>query len=349
MKKVAVLYQGLAAPLIDGVLKPMKPGGYADSGADLAFSLKSMGLPIVTPTPFPEERVDKDWVFPDTHEGIREALALGAQILWLNTVLYDSHPIIKFQGKGLEIIGQPVHIVDTYDNKWLANELLRNHDIPVPDAWLIEENDPDSYDDDWFFPMVLKPIRGRGSQGVVVVNDPQALKSESKNMFKSKLFGTKIYAETYLSGREITLSVMPPGSYTIDGRKVVKDKYWCLSPILRFNHLKGIAPYSGNIAVVKNSRIFKPSETSVDQLNQVMTSCEKAANLVGAKAPIRIDCREDEKGRFYLFDLNLKPNMTGSSRRHRKDQDSLTAIAAKNIGWSYNDLNINIFHQKWLL
>ena len=35
---IVVLYQAIQAPVIDGVRKPMKPGGYSDSGADIAYT-----------------------------------------------------------------------------------------------------------------------------------------------------------------------------------------------------------------------------------------------------------------------------------------------------------------------
>ncbi|CAG8856436.1 2728_t:CDS:1, partial [Gigaspora margarita] len=46
---VAILYQALQPPIIDGIRKPLKPGGYSDSGADIAYSLRSDNIPIVTP------------------------------------------------------------------------------------------------------------------------------------------------------------------------------------------------------------------------------------------------------------------------------------------------------------
>ena len=36
----AVLYQKHKPPMIDGIDKPLKSGGYSDSGADISFSLK---------------------------------------------------------------------------------------------------------------------------------------------------------------------------------------------------------------------------------------------------------------------------------------------------------------------
>lgn len=78
---VAVLYQAQAPPVIDGIRKPMKPGGYADSGADIAHELRRLGLPVVTPVAVPTAARDLDWVFPDTAAGIAQARAAGAHVL----------------------------------------------------------------------------------------------------------------------------------------------------------------------------------------------------------------------------------------------------------------------------
>ena len=79
--KVAVLYQAAAAPEVDGIVKPMKDGGYADSGADIAYALKKQNIDIVTPVNGPELNKDLDWVFPDTEEGIQAAIDKGATIV----------------------------------------------------------------------------------------------------------------------------------------------------------------------------------------------------------------------------------------------------------------------------
>ena len=142
---------------------------------------------------------------------------------------------------------------------------------------------------------------------------------------------------------------MPPGEYRFNESDVEKKDYWCLPPVWRYNHQSGIAPYSGNVAVVKNSRVLLGHEIDAIGLEMTIKHCEKAASLIGAKAPVRIDCRADDQGNFFLFDVNLKPNMTGASRVHRQDQDSLTTMAANAIGWSYGQLIVNILRQGWVL
>lgn len=347
MKKIAILYQAGPAPTVEGVTKPMKQGGYSDSGADLAFALLKSEKKVATPVNAPRENVDKDWVFPDTEDGINSALEQKVKILWLNTVLYADHPIQKFKNKGLEIIGQDPEMVEIYDNKWTTNQLLSENNIPIPEAFIIHKGTINLSQIPFSFPLILKPIRGRGSQGVTFIEGEKELKSGLENMFESNLFGTSVFVESYLSGDEITVTIMPPGSYNLNGKKQLFEKHWCLPPVLRFNHQNGIAPYSGNVAVIHNSRVLSAKERRQSNIQKVLSHCAQAAAILKVKAPIRIDCRADQAGTYYLFDLNLKPNMTGNIRISREDQNSLSALAASAMGWSYTDLVLNIFDQKW--
>ena len=127
--KIAVLYQKNEAPVSGGLKKPMKPGGYRDSGADIAFCLRENGMPVAVPAEEPDVFEDLDWVFPDTEAGIARALAAGADTLWLNTVLYDGHPIERFGG--VYVVGQAPADAAVYDNKFRVNARLRAAGFPV--------------------------------------------------------------------------------------------------------------------------------------------------------------------------------------------------------------------------
>ena len=92
---IAILYQVKEPPQVGNIRKPMKEGGYSDSGSDLAYELKKNGYNLITPVENPDEKNNIDWVFGDDEEGITKAINMGADVLWLNTVLYDGHPIEK--------------------------------------------------------------------------------------------------------------------------------------------------------------------------------------------------------------------------------------------------------------
>ncbi|GAA5220690.1 ATP-grasp domain-containing protein [Membranihabitans marinus] len=346
MDKIAILYQFQPAPQRQGLIKPMKPGGYADSGADIAFELIKNGWNIITPVDEPKVWKDSDWVFPDHREGIQDAIKKGSNILWLNTVLHSRHAILDNLHKDIRIIGHLPSLVDEYDNKWTTSQWLKSQNIPTPNSILIKEEDKNS-EFDIRFPVVLKPILGRGSQGVLMVANAMALKEKLIEVFSSKRFGSSIYLEEFLTGQEITITVMPAGKYRYKSSTEYIEKPWCLPVVTRFNHHRGIAPYNGVVAVVQNSRLLDVSQQNTKEVQDAVICCEKVGHLLKIRAPIRIDCRADDTGKFYLFDINLKPNMTGPSREHRLNQDSLTSLAASGLGWTYTDLLENIIRQSW--
>lgn len=369
---VAILYQALQPPIIDGIRKPLKPGGYSDSGADIAYSLRSDNIPIVTPVDNPNPTSDLDWVFPDTEEGISAAISKGAKTLWANTILFNTHPLnhMSFR-EDIKLVGHLPSNVHKYDNKWFTNELIKNNGILVPHAILIGSSTNNGIyrlNDITLdilnkkgirFPAVVKPIRGRGSQGVKKVNSIEQMKEHAEKLLSTRTvidgqycfeYGDTLILEEYLEGEEITATIMPPGMYDINFKNVTLNKYWHLPLVKRFNHNNGIAPYSGVVAVIENSTLISNEEAQNPIYKQVAQDCEKAAQIMRPLAPIRIDCRRiaPEKP-FALFDINMKPNMTGPGRPGRNIQSSLSCIAANGIGWKYPDLLKAMLRQAWLI
>ncbi|MCG8371000.1 MAG: hypothetical protein MJA32_10865, partial [Proteobacteria bacterium] len=160
-------------------------------------------------------------------------------------------------------------------------------------------------------------------------------------------YGELVILEEFLPGKEITLTVMPPGGYGLRGAEVSKSNYWAMPVVERFNHRDGIAPYSGVVAVTGNSALLRTGTECDDHLARLVRECERAAEFIRGKAAIRIDCRATAQGDFRLFDVNMKPNMTGPGRPGRDRQDSLSCIAARAIGWEYKDLIFNLLRQSW--
>ncbi len=346
MNKIAILYQADCPPAVNGIKKPMKPGGYSDSGADIAHALSNHGLSVVPYVQEPRIENDLDWVFPDTKEGIQLALNKGARTIWLNTVLYTGHPIEQFFDEDIEFVGQFPKTVDAFDDKLMTNRLLKENGLPIPDSEVIDRNSLLN-DLEMAYPFIIKPIRGRGSQGVSLVKTQAELKSKLDELLDLTIYGTSFYIEKYLIGQEITITVMPPGNYQFGNKPEFKGHYWGLPAVKRTNHIDGVVPYNGTVAVINNSIVLGENELNDKSIYDINMQCEKAATLVRAKAPIRIDCRKDESGEYYIFDLNMKPNMTGPSRLNRQDQDNLSSLAAQKVGWEYKDLVINMVNQKW--
>lgn len=327
--------------------KPRKDSGYADSGADIAYTLNTSGFGIITPNQVPSTTYDLDWVFGDDNKQINSALDRGADTFWLNTVLFKEHPITCLEGSGICMVGQDPKMVDRYDDKYFTNRTLASLGFPVVVPTLLEL-DQDIHDfSSLEYPLVIKPIRGRGSQGVRLIENPNMLYAFIKEELVLGRFGTKFLTEPFLPGEELTVSVMPPGEYLFDKKTKSMNDPWCLPVIQRTGHNKGVVPYNGVTEVVKNSRLINNSAKDQIKIDKLKQDCVGVAKHICIRAPIRIDCRADKKGDYRMFDVNLKPNLTGKGRPGRENQDGLTTMAARGIGWTYKDLILNILTQRW--
>jgi len=60
VQTTAIIYQVKPPPIKDGIQKPMKPGGYSDSGADIACELAKNDIEIITPVNNPDIETDLD-------------------------------------------------------------------------------------------------------------------------------------------------------------------------------------------------------------------------------------------------------------------------------------------------
>ena len=352
---VAILYQALPPPLIDGLRKDAKPGGYSDGGADIAYALRVAGVDVVTPAVSPDPRTALDWVFPDTAAGIDAAGQAGASILWANTVLFAGHPLENALAD-FAIVGQHPAAMQAFDDKFETNRMLADAGLPVAQSFLLsrtactnvvglDDVEQACIDREMAFPLIVKPVRGRGSQGVTLVDDIDALRQAADALIDAATFGDMLMVEAFLAGDEMTVTVMPPAAPRPDG--VLLPTHWALRPVYRFDQHGGVAPYNGDVPVTANSVAIDAQRLRDPTIEAMIEHCVAAAALVDARTAIRIDCRADPQGMFKLFDLNMKPNMTGPGRPGRDDQDCLSAIAARADGWRYVDLLQAMLAARW--
>lgn len=151
--------------------------GYRDSSADIAFTLrKQAGIKVLTPSESPDPGEHTGWSFPDTESGILSALRRGATHLWANTILFAEHPLQVSAAVGgwegrVWVVGQAPRVVEAGDDKAFVNDLLRGEGgFTMPRSWMFGVGDGG-----WRerlaglglpYPVVGKPVRGRGSYGV---------------------------------------------------------------------------------------------------------------------------------------------------------------------------------------
>lgn len=285
------------------------PTGYQDSGADIAYVLQEKGFRVITPSTSPDPYDDEGWCFPDSESGILAAVRQGATHLWTNTILFSSHPLqtssaLREYGPHLRIVGPHPGMVDRFDDKAYLNDKLRERGgFTFPRSWLVKASDDidclvDSLDREKQFPIVGKPVRGRGSHQVKVCHDAANLRSHITTILQES---PVIMLEEFLSGEEVTITVMPPSDNC--------PRYWSLPPVTRFNPDGEIAPYNGSVAVMRNSQVVTEEDMMQDHsYSAVQRQCERVAELIQTASPIRIDARRFSEGSpFALFDINMKP------------------------------------------
>ncbi|KAJ9107409.1 hypothetical protein QFC21_000859 [Naganishia friedmannii] len=320
-------------------------------------------LPKHDQTHLPLETDEASWSFPDNEEGIKAAIARGANVLWMNTVLHRNHPLFKLykpeqldstDASSMRFVGQLPEHADDYDDKVAVNPWLAKTD----DKQILTDGFPKSIvlshettcTEEGFreavkdiqahlgLPCVLKPPRGRGSMGVNVVHTVEQLRGHMTTLFKDC---PVILAEEFLSGEEITISVMPPGEY--DEPVGTQLTHWTLPIVIRSQHINDVTPYSGVQAVSLNSAAITPERYLEDkaEYEKVERRVKRAGEIMGTRAVVRIDCRRNRQGEFKLFDVNMKPNASGPGRPGRDDWTSLVAMSAQAIGWDYSTLLVN--------
>lgn len=247
------------------------------------------------------------WSFPDTEEGIYSAVQQGVTHFWANTILFSSHPLqtsdrLTPLAERVYVVGQPPSLVENFDDKaYLNGQLAQIGGFTLPRSWLVTAGNVDdvirSIDR---YPVVGKPVRGRGSHGVKVCHDKAELQRHTESLLAESPL---VMLEEFLAGEEATITVMPPTPSN--------PRHWSMVPVTRFNHDDGIAPYNGVVAVTANSRVVNQDELEDPAYGKVMRQCEEVAKLIGATAPIRIDVRRFQPGsEFALFDINMKPVST---------------------------------------
>lgn len=267
-------------------------------------------MPLLTPNHSPDPAKDADWCFPDHETGILDAVTEGATHLWANTILFETHPLQTSKAlysylDALSVVGQPPRLVEAYDDKALVYNILKTYGgLTLPISITVDASQDILTlvrDAGLKYPLIGKPVRGRGSYGVKLCHDEHEFERHARGLFNES---PKIIVEEYLAGEEATVTVMPPSKS--------RPKYWAMPVVSRFNHLDGIAPYNGVVAVTANSRIVSPSEETRDpEYKRVAEECAVVAGLLKTTAPIRIDVRRYSKGSaFALFDVNMKPVST---------------------------------------
>ncbi len=246
------------------------------SGRNVADSLKLSGYEVIEIDPeFQPLPAKMDFVFIALHGEGGEDGKIQAKLDKLG---------VPYSGSGV------ISSVLSFD-KLLTKKLLSLYGIPSADFCLLNaEKDVKKITS---FPAVIKPALEGSSIGVVIVdNESQALKA-----FKSlKDKFTHLFAETFISGKEVTVSIV--------GSKVL--------PILELRPKNRFYDFEAKYTKGMTDFIL-PAELSKQDELLVKEIAKKAYDAVGCRGAARVDMIIDSKKGPFVLEINTSPGMTETS------------------------------------
>jgi D-alanine-D-alanine ligase len=188
---------------------------------------------------------------------------------------------------------------------------------------------------DYAGPFIVKPVSGRASLLVEMVNTLEELPSVAQKIYDAT--SITVLVETYLPGREFCVAVCGGVSH-INGAFSKTSRPFALSPVERlFESGETIVTSMDHKAITtEGSRLLDHSEWELKQ--ELRGLAEKIYWDLNLQSLIRIDVRADSEGVLHVLEANPKPDL----KKPTADVTSLVMIGWQEYGGNYNDLILGL-------
>ena len=311
---------------------------YEQVAEDLAAALRRLGFRVV------------DLVPDDMRLGERLRKA-GVNLAWLNTGGVQGlgsmcHAPAMLEMMGIPYVGHGPLAVGTLDFKHLFKRDLLLLGLPTAPfvVWhpafggLQPRLDPRFREmfGDYRGPFVVKPVSGRASQNVLVVDDAADLEDVASGIFQTT--ENHVLIETFLPGREYCVAVCGP-TIARDGHLERLAQPFVFSAIERVLDADERIFTSMDQRPITTDRVRLLHPTAdraiFEQLSALAT---KVYRDLGIETLVRLDIRADTDGRLYVLEANPKPDL----KAPEGDKTSLVCAGLAAEGMSYDDLVLGL-------
>ncbi len=180
--------------------------------------------------------------------------------------------------------------------------------LPTPNFSLVSK---DSYDLE--IPIVIKPVSQGSSIGVTIVKERDKLAEAISLAFE---YDKQVMAEQYIEGAEFTVGIV--------GQEIL--------PVIRIITTGKFYDYDAKYCS-EDTKLVIPSGLSDKQEKEIKSLAWQAFQSLGCSGWGRVDFMQDKSGQLYILEVNTIPGLT---------THSLVPTAAASLGWSFNDLILNI-------
>jgi D-alanine-D-alanine ligase len=185
-------------------------------------------------------------------------------------------------------------------------------------------------------PFVVKPVSGRASLHVHVVEDSADLPDAIAKVYRAT--GNVVLVEKFLAGREVCIAVTGP-LVARGGRILRRRDPFTFAALERL-----LAPgerifTSMDVRPITYERVKSLDDVRdaklVDRMRELAREVYREFNL---SSLIRLDLRADEKGDLYILEANPKPDL----KRPEQGVTNLISAGLPQAGLSYEDLILSL-------
>lgn len=197
-------------------------------------------------------------------------------------------------------------------DKLKTKQIWQACNLPIANYIMVDKNHAYSISEivnQLGLPLFVKPSHEGSSVGMSRVNEAKELQQALEHAFQ---YDNSVMVESFLAGAEYTVAIV--------GDEVL--------PSIRIKPSTSFYDYNAKY-LSDETQYFCPSGLDEEQEAALRSLALKAYQAVGCRGWGRVDVMFDDIGNPYLLEVNTAPGMTNHS---------LVPMAAKQYGWSFDDL-----------
>lgn len=199
-------------------------------------------------------------------------------------------------------------------DKYRTKLLWRGAGLPTPAFWMVARGAPHSRQMPSFdYPLIVKPSREGSSIGMCKVDEASALDAA---LTLAGRYDDAILVEQWISGQEFTVAIL-------QGQAL---------PVIRLETANSFYDYDAKY-LSSETGYFCPAGLSGADEKRLCQLALEAFSIVGCSGWGRVDVMQDDRGDFFLLEVNTVPGMT---------DHSLVPMAARAAGLDFAQLVIRI-------
>jgi D-alanine-D-alanine ligase len=309
---------------------------------DIAAALERLGMRQVL-------------VLPDDMNLGERLRSAGIQMAWLNTGGVQgyhptSHAAAMLEMFGIPYVGHDPLNAAVLDNKHLFKHALESLGLPTSPfiSWhpgrgaSITKDLPRfaSVFRNYAGPFVVKPVSGRASLLVTVVDDLAGLDKAVTEVFRET--DNLVLVEKYLPGKEYCIAVSGP-VISRDRRLDRLDTPFVFAPIERQLGAEERIFTSMDVAPITGDRIqMLSSDRHAAQIAELRALATQTYVELDLQTLIRLDLRADANGVMHVLEANPKPDLKAPNGK----VTSIIGAGLAGTGMDYDDLILSLLSDR---